>query len=259
MSQLSPKLLENILACEIAKHRDTQESKVGSSHTEWQREIVRKDALTMIGSGDEFVYSLNDQRQISIIEDFFALGSRVWDTAICVAKYFEREGDVWVGKRVLELGCGTGLLGMVVRCLGAECVVLTDQSILLSHLQRNVDHNEAVLGQTDGMSRGVFVKELDWGNTNHIQSIMEEFGHFDFVIGSDLSITVEGVTKLIQTLETIVDQDTRVVIGLVNEREGTPTFRDLSLRSFEVSCIGTEEMNPEFATNRITVFQLQKN
>lgn len=35
----------------------------------------------------------------------------VWDSSIVVAKYFERWGGRWAGKRCLDLSAGCGLVG----------------------------------------------------------------------------------------------------------------------------------------------------
>ena len=50
-------------------------------------------------------------------EDALAIGtgSSIWDSALVLAKYLERHSaTTLVNKKVLELGCGTGLVGMVI-------------------------------------------------------------------------------------------------------------------------------------------------
>lgn len=61
----------------------------------------------------------------------------VWDAALVLAKYLdnlcrnEHFGDNWLkGKNILELGSGTGCVGMTAACLGYEIikVVLNEYS-----------------------------------------------------------------------------------------------------------------------------------
>lgn len=57
------------------------------------------------------------------------------------------------GKTVLELGSGTGLVGLVAAMLGGH-VWITDQSPLLEIMQRNTLLN--------GLSETCIVAELNW-------------------------------------------------------------------------------------------------
>ena len=54
-------------------------------------------------------------------------GGIAWPAGEVLSRYIVRQGrDYWRGKRVLELGSGTGLVGLVAGYLGAH-TVLTDQ------------------------------------------------------------------------------------------------------------------------------------
>ncbi|KAJ9103941.1 hypothetical protein QFC21_002404 [Naganishia friedmannii] len=71
-------------------------------------------------------------------------------------------------KTVLELGSGTGLVGLAVGLLEPSAkVYITDQKVLLDLMQRNVDSNfyqHIGLEANDGTSAcPVQVAELDWG------------------------------------------------------------------------------------------------
>ena len=63
-------------------------------------------------------------------------GGIAWPAGEVLSRYIVRRGrDYWKGKRVIELGSGTGLVGLVAGYLGAHAV-LTDQrsaSLLAPH------------------------------------------------------------------------------------------------------------------------------
>ena len=51
-------------------------------------------------------------------------GATVWDAALTLSKALERQQ--LEGKRVLEIGAGTGLVGLVAAALGAATVTVAD-------------------------------------------------------------------------------------------------------------------------------------
>jgi len=86
------------------------------------------------------------------------LGATVWDAAIVLCKYFENIEDFPVGffknKKVIELGAGTGLVGLALSRLGSN-VTLTDQKQMLPLLQHNAKLNN--------LDTKVNVEEFNWG------------------------------------------------------------------------------------------------
>eukprot|EP00903_Cladosiphon_okamuranus_P011205 g10573.t1 len=78
---------------------------------------------------------------IIIAQDVADVGSVVWDAEVLLAHYLDQAyGPRLNGMRVLELGSGTGLAGIVAARLGAS-VALTDQSKILPTLERNARSN----------------------------------------------------------------------------------------------------------------------
>jgi len=67
-------------------------------------------------------------------------GFTLWDASLTLAMYFENTTDFpenyWKGKKVIELGCGCGLLGIIASLEGAEEVVLSDQEFVLHQTQK---------------------------------------------------------------------------------------------------------------------------
>ncbi|GIM06704.1 hypothetical protein Vretimale_10941 [Volvox reticuliferus] len=71
--------------------------------------------------------------------------STVWDSSIVVAKMLERNPDLVVGRAVLDLSAGCGLVAIVAARLGARRTVATDLSPNLPLLQRNCERNGAAV------------------------------------------------------------------------------------------------------------------
>ena len=86
-----------------------------------------------------------------------ALGTGVntWDGAVVLAKFFENNPEIVRGKRVLELGAGTGVAGLSTAVLGAAHVLLSDLGYVLPNLRENVRKNNF-------SSATVEVRMVDW-------------------------------------------------------------------------------------------------
>ncbi|CAM9446352.1 unnamed protein product [Scytosiphon promiscuus] len=89
----------------------------------------------------ERAFDFKNAGTVIIEQDVADVGSIVWDAEIVLAHYLDQAyGYRLSGMRVLELGAGTGLAGIVAARLGAS-VVLTDQSKLLPTLIKNARAN----------------------------------------------------------------------------------------------------------------------
>jgi len=90
-----------------------------------------------------------------------ALGTGVntWDGAIVLAKFFDFNPLIVSGKRILELGAGTGVAGIAAAMLGAQYVLLSDLEYTTHNLHTNVLQN--------GFSSDVLdVRVVDWFDSN---------------------------------------------------------------------------------------------
>jgi predicted nicotinamide N-methyase len=102
-------------------------------------------------------------------------GVALWPSSIALAHDLISRADELRGKRVLELGAGTGLPGIVAASLGAHVVQTDRDELALSACKRNGARNRV----------GTVEHRLaDWTN-------WEDAGKYDLIIGSDILYGVE--------------------------------------------------------------------
>ncbi|NXJ50117.1 MT21A methyltransferase, partial [Spizaetus tyrannus] len=136
--------------------------------------------------------------------------------AVVLCAYLETGGIDLRDRSVIELGAGTGLLGIVATLLGKGVflhillyhlgarVTITDRAAALEFLESNVQANLP----SELRPRAV-VKELTWGKD------LGNFppGAFDFILGADIVYLEETFAELLQTLEHLCSEQTVILLS----------------------------------------------
>ncbi|CAE6934432.1 EEF1AKMT3, partial [Symbiodinium sp. KB8] len=130
-------------------------------------------------------------------------GCIVWPSAHSMCAHLCAHPELVRGKRVVELGAGTGLVGLVCAALGASEVVLTDLSQGLPLLKRNVQLNLGAL--CDG-GHSTSVAELKWGREASVQVAPTGC---DIVIGCEVIYQHDDETAvaLVETMRHLAGKD----------------------------------------------------
>ncbi|XP_049588614.1 EEF1A lysine methyltransferase 3-like [Syngnathus scovelli] len=139
------------------------------------------------------VYNVMGQ-ELSIIQLFGAnlgVAALVWESAVQLCRYFEGHSVEWRGRRVIELGSGTGVVGIVAARLGAD-VTLTDLPMTLPQLEANVCANMPSSGWP---SAPPTVLPLSWGEDH-----MKFPSDWDLVLGADIVYIPKMFPLLVDTL-----------------------------------------------------------
>ena len=82
-----------------------------------------------------------------------------------MAKYFEKNQKKYENVfkkrklKILEIGSGTGLLGIYLACLGWDVTISDTASITAESTQKNLDQNLGVIQENQGK---VNICALDW-------------------------------------------------------------------------------------------------
>lgn len=163
--------------------------------------------------------------EVGARDEELGTGRVVWDSGIVLGRLFAKQPQLVRGKRVLDLGSGTGIAGLAAARCGASEVLLTDMHGM-QLLQTNVEHN--------ALERVVSVASLEWGNMHHIAHACE-FGS-DVIIGSDVLYSKAGTTQLLQTIGALINSgdSTQILIAAPAKNCGTLLEQD----AFDVDCIG---------------------
>ncbi|XP_058736157.1 uncharacterized protein LOC131608257 [Vicia villosa] len=100
--------------------------------------------------------------------------------------------------RILELGSGTGIVGIVAAVTLGSNVTLTDLPHVVPNLKFNAEANAAVVGSSGGT---VTFAPLRWGHADDVEVIGREF---DVIVASDVVYHDHLYEPLIETLRLLL-------------------------------------------------------
>lgn len=211
-------------------------------NVEWKNMSMRRQCgCNMCRSGEATTHndSSHDQaldQRIPFLDKIFHIVGGTTKCARTMSSYLESRQEEFAGKTVLELGAGTGLVGLCLAMLGAK-VLATDQEPMLEILQANIDENSFVWNKEEARSADdtstakypITTMVLHWeddedarkcqasflkcgsqqdgegkekghddGNGNDGNGSDNEEPRFDFVVGSDLTYSKECMSPLVR-------------------------------------------------------------
>ncbi|XP_070607962.1 protein-lysine methyltransferase METTL21C [Erythrolamprus reginae] len=143
---------------------------------------------------------------IIIQESIECFGAVVWPAALALCQYLEsnQEEIDLKGKKVLEIGAGTGLVSIVASILGAF-VTATDLPEVLVNLEFNITRNIQNLDVHKPE-----VRKLIWG-TNLPEDFPKETHHYDFIVATDVVYHHTALDSLLDTLRYLCQPGTTLV------------------------------------------------
>jgi predicted nicotinamide N-methyase len=156
---------------------------------------------------------LNDHTRITVSDQvFFQTGQdglHQWESGIVLARFVLFNTDLFRGRRLLELGSGTGLAGITAATVGAEAVLSDYNPDVLENINRSVALSAVQ----------VQVKRIDWTDP---RTYMEQ--QFDFVIGSDLIYHGSPLEALASTIRAHLVPGGKMVLVMPVKRSATTDF-----------------------------------
>ncbi|XP_074532771.1 EEF1A lysine methyltransferase 3-like [Halichoeres trimaculatus] len=164
------------------------------------------------------VYSLcgQDLKIRQVFGGNLGVAAPVWEAAIQLCRYFEEQAVELRGKRVIELGAGTGVVGILAARIGAV-VTLTDLPLVLPQLQTNISANMPPSGWPNTHPVAL---PLSWGEDQ-----MNFPSDWDLVLGADIVYLPETYQPLVETLAHLCKSGGLVYLSSKMRKEhGTQNF-----------------------------------
>ncbi|MEE6492313.1 hypothetical protein FKM82_016543 [Ascaphus truei] len=182
------------------------------------------------------------------------VGCVVWDAAIVLAKFLEsREsgGQRLRGSAVLELGAGTGIVGIMAATLGAN-VTITDLEELQDLMKINIDSNlHLITGSCQA-------KVLKWG-----EGAAESQPLPDYILMADCIYYEESLEPLVNTLTDLAGPETCILCCYEQRTMGRNPqienkYFELLQMDFHFEKIPLDKHDEEYRSEDIHILQIHK-
>ncbi|XP_056152273.1 protein-lysine methyltransferase METTL21D [Lampris incognitus] len=212
--------------------------------------------------GDYFVREIekNDGQVLRMKQCYKGdVGCVVWDAAIVLAKYLETKRfydptsgvNHWAKKYVLELGAGTGVVGLMAATLGAQ-VTVTDLEDLQTLLEVNIQENQTLL------SRGsITSKVLKWG-----EEVSEFLPPPHYILMADCIYYEQSIVPLVETLKLLAGSETCIICCYEQRTVGInpkveKQFFELLQHDFKCEEVPMDKQDPEFNSPDIHILHIR--
>jgi len=194
-------------------------------------------------------------RSILLREDTSSgCGGKTWQAAdvICnylIWKYHESHGKAYQDKNIVELGSGTGVVGLALGVLcapnGVKEIVITDQLSMLALMRDNIHIN----------ALGAIMKAevLDWGLTLPTWITSKP----DIIIASDCVYLELAFKPLIDTLVMLSKENTEIYLCYERRRRADKHFFRLAKKKFIINEILDDPHRPDYERKGIHLYLLK--
>jgi D-xylulose reductase len=184
------------------------------------------------------------------------LGLKTWAASYMLAKRLSSfdliPSDTQQRLQVLELGSGTGLVGLAMAGLGAD-VVLTDMSSICSNLARNAQSNHEVVTRNGGSTRTAI---LDWTRPTSCEPLPDSNAaddsrgipeKFPVILAADSLYSPEHPRMLVDTIEVWLspDRNAKVIAEFPYRDAYLPEIKDFRQRMQDIGLRIVEEGEEE--------------
>lgn len=197
----------------------------------------RDITLTIINHPDDLLEIFSREDSDGIL--YLPYWTYLWDSAVTLAHHISELGDL-KNQRILEIGCGFGLVGIAAELYGAE-VIFTDFEIeALFFALKN--------SQQNGIDSPKLI-QMDW-TTPCLDA------KFDIILGSDVIYDQQNWQPIIRLFQDLLKCDGKALFSEPN-RENASGFFDLIEEnglSYEKSTCSIDSIDNSIQINIYTIY-----
>lgn len=173
-------------------------------------------------------------------EDLIPYWSEFWPSSLALANYLVKIKNQLKGKKIIELGCGIGIIATILAIEGIDIVATDHQVLALDLTEKNVRRNSG---------NSITTRILDW----RFPDIDEKF---DVIIASDVVYESRSIKPLINIFLSFLQKRGSIYLAEPNRSVARPFFSSLRERGFIFSNNDSVVKN-EGRDVRVSIYHIQ--
>lgn len=197
-------------------------------------------AWSFLHTGAVFTHE-QEERYLACERDRLPYGVMLWPASIALAHELLSRADGLRGRRVLELGAGTGIPGIVAASLGAHVLQLDRNEVALHVCELNKQRNQVP---------GVEVRAAEW-------DAFESEGQYDLILGSDVLYVTNMHDRLRAICEAYLAPGGAVLFSDPFRSQSLPMLEAMEASGWRVS-LSKWSVQVESGTRSIAVYEAMR-
>lgn len=169
-------------------------------------------------------------------------GVALWPASIALGHEIAARAEEFAGTRLIELGSGTGLPGIVAASLGARVLQTDRHELAISISKRNGDHNKIST---------IDYRQVDWAE-------WDDQERYDWIIGSDILYAEEMHRHLVQIFERNLKPNGRVLISDPFRKVSIKLLEQLDQQGWQISMSKWSIGDEDDELRAIGVYELRR-
>ncbi|GAB5354227.1 hypothetical protein AAMO2058_000101600 [Amorphochlora amoebiformis] len=213
--------------------------------------------------GKPFHYKTNGGVELKFEQKTDDVGGVVWTATIQFSKYLEKRHEnkspSLEGLRVLELGCGTGMVGIISAALGAK-VTCTDLPNIFPRATKNIEVNADAIKKGGGTARAC---AFTWGDRD-AKVVEKGTSPYDLILASEVIYTKESARLFLDALEHVFGDNSishskteLLLAGDLRGRVGRIALLEAAQKKFQIREIKESEMDPNWISDKVALHSIR--
>ncbi|CAE6509838.1 unnamed protein product [Rhizoctonia solani] len=209
--------------------------------------LIPPQAPTVVYQTIELSFPPLDRPVKLVIDAGPGCGGIAWPAGEVLSRYLASRGSL-AEQRVIELGSGTGLVGLVAGLLGAEEVIITDQEQLVNIMEKNIELNN-IRGR-------VRASVLNWGEpmSPNLPSTVS------LIIAADCVYAEPAFPLLVSTLTDLNNTypEAEILFCYKKRRKADKRFFGILKKQFSWEEVSDDPEREVYSRQAITLLRLQR-